>query len=214
MRPWPAARASRPRAPGPGSGPARRGTRYRRVILAAAAAVVAAGLAVGVLTSGGHGGAAPPPHRAPATIGSSFEVQDGSGDTYQVTLVTVVDPAQGAAGPFDTPDSGTRFVGAVFRITGLRGSPKGDDADNDAALVGSNGQTYTCDFNDIAGYGDFNDGEIQVAPGGRTTGAVSFQVPDGVQVTDIRWSSNNGFGTTVQWAGRNRPAADHGTAAP
>jgi hypothetical protein len=112
-----------------------------------------------------------------------------------------VDPAQGAAGPFDTPDSGTRFVGAVFRITGVSGSPKDDDADNDAALAGSNGQTYTCDFNDIAGYADFNDGVIQVAQGGTTTGAVSFQVPDGVQVTDVQWSPANGFGATVQWAG-------------
>jgi hypothetical protein len=41
----------------------------------------------------------------------------------------------------------------------------------------------------------------QVAPGGTTIGAVSFQVPDGVQVTEVRWSSANGFGATVQWAG-------------
>lgn len=151
----------------------------------------------------GHGGAAPLPRRSPAGIGSSFDVQDGSGDTYRVTLVKVVDPAQGAAGPYDTPDSGTRFVGAVFRITGVSGSPKGDDASNDAALVGSNGKTYTTDFNDIAGYANFNDGVIQVAQGGTTIGAVSFQVPDGVQVTDVQWSSANGFGATVAWAGGN-----------
>jgi hypothetical protein len=188
--------------PGPGYGPPRRGTRHRaRVILAIASAVVVAGIAIGALSTRGHGGAAPLPRRPPAGIGSSFDVQDGSGDTYRVTLVKVVDPAQGAAGPFDTPDSGTRFVGAVFRITGVSGSPKGDDADNDAALAGSNGQTYTCDFNDIAGYADFNDGVIQVAQGGTTTGAVSFQVPDGVQVTDVQWSPANGFGATVQWAG-------------
>ncbi len=203
--------------PGPGYGPApRRGTRYRaRVILAVTAAVVVAGVAIGVLSSRGHGVASAPPgrppvaghaarpaaarHTAPARIGSSFDVQDGFGDTYQVTLVTVIDPAQGA-GPFISPDSGTRFVGAVFRITAVRGSPKGDDANNDAALVGSNGQTYTCDFTDIAGYANFSDGVIQVAQGSTTTGAVSFQVPDGVKVTDIQWSPGNGFGATVQWA--------------
>ena len=191
---------------GAGYGAPRRGTGHRaRVILALAAAAPAAGLAIGALSSRGHGAAVaaapPPPRRPPAGIGSSFDVQDGSGDTYRVTLVKVVDSAQGAAGPFDTPDNGTRFVGAVFRITGVTGSPKDDDADNDAVLVGSNGQTYTCDFNDIAGYGDFNDGVIQVAQGGTTTGAVSFQVPDGVRVTAVQWSSANGFGATVQWAG-------------
>jgi hypothetical protein len=125
---------------GPGHGP-----RRARVILAIAAAVVVAGVAIGVLSSRGHGASAPPPSRPPAAIGSAFDVQDGNGDTYQVTLVKVVDPAQ-PADPLNTPDSGTRFVAAVFRITGVNGSPKGDDADNDAALVGSNGQTYTCDF--------------------------------------------------------------------
>jgi hypothetical protein len=102
--------------------------------------------------------------------------------------------------PIISPDRGTRFVGAVFRITAVSGSPQGDDANNDAALVGSNGKTYTGDFTGIAGYGDFNDGVIQVAQGGSTTGAVSFQVPDGVRVTDVKWSPANGFGTTVQWA--------------
>ena len=188
--------------PGPGYGPPWHGTRHRaRVILAIAGAVVAAGIAIGALSSRGHAGAAPLPRRPPAGIGSSFEVQDGSGDTYRVTLVKIIDPAQGAAGPFDTPDSGTRFVGAVFRITGVRGSPKDDDANNDAALVGSNGRTYTCDFNDIVGYANFNDGVIQVAQGGTTTGAVGFQVPDGVRVTEVQWSSANGFGTAVAWAG-------------
>jgi hypothetical protein len=181
--------------PGPGYAPPRRGAgQWARVILAIAGAVVVAGIAIGAVLSHGHGASA-----ATARIGSSFDVQDGSGDTYRVTLVKVVDPAQG--GPYTSPDSGTRFVGAVFRITAVSGSPKGDDALNDAALVGSNGRTYTCDLNDIAGYGDFNDGVLQVAQGGTTTGAVSFQVPDGVKVTDIRWSSANGFGATVQWAG-------------
>jgi hypothetical protein len=182
----------------PGAGPGdglRRGARYRaRNILAVAGAVVVAGIAIGAVLS----------HRASAAaarIGSSFDVQDGIGDTYRVTLVKVVDPAQG--GPYTSPDSGTRFVGAVFRVTALSGSPKGEDANNDAALVGSNGHTYTCVFTDLAGYANFNGGEIQVAQGGTTTGAVSFQVPDGVQVTDIQWSPGDGFGATVQWAGRS-----------
>jgi hypothetical protein len=181
--------------PGPGYAPPRRGAgQWARVILAIAGAVVVAGIAIGAVLS----------HRASAAaarIGSSFDVQDGIGDTYRVTLVKVVDPAQG--GPYTSPDSGTRFVGAVFRVTALSGSPKGEDANNDAALVGSNGHTYTCVFTDLAGYANFNGGEIQVAKGGTTTGAVSFQVPDGVQVTDIQWSPGDGFGATVQWAGRS-----------
>jgi len=202
--------------PGYGSSP-RRGIRHRaRAIRAITGAVVVAVIAIGVLSSHRRSGAAPPPGRSlaaghaarpaaarqkpPGRIGSPFDVQDAFGDTYQVTLVKVIDPARGA-GPFNSPASGTRFVGAVFLITAVRGRPKDDDANNDAVLVGSNGKTYTCDFTDIAGYGNFSGGVIQLAQGSTTTGAVSFQVPDGVQVTDVQWSPGNGFGgATVQWA--------------
>jgi hypothetical protein len=200
---------------GPGYGPQRRrGARYwTRCILAVACAAVVAGVPIGVLSSRSHGAAAP--HRpsaassaarpaavrqkAPAQIGSSFVVQDASGNTYRVTLFKVVDPAHGA-GLFNAPDRGTRLVAAVFRITAVTGSLQ-EDADNDAGLVGSNGQTYLYSFDDIVGYTNFNNGVIQVAQGGTTTGAVSFQVPDGVLVTDIQWIAANGFGVMVRWAG-------------
>ena len=55
---------------------------------------------------------------APARIGSYVDVQDVSGDTYRVTLVKVIDSLQGA-GQFAVPDSGKRFVAAVFRIKAL-----------------------------------------------------------------------------------------------
>jgi len=200
---------------GPGYGPQRRrGARYwTRRVLAVACAAVVAGVAIGVLSSRSHGAAAPDTRsagssaarpaaarqKAPAQIGSSFEVQDANGNTYRVTLVKVIDPAQGA-GLFNAPDSGTRLVAAVFRITAVTGRPQ-EDADNDAGLVGSNGQTYLYSFDDIVGYTDFSNGVIQVGQGGTTTGAVSFQVPDGVQVTDIQWTAANGFGVMVRWAG-------------
>jgi hypothetical protein len=204
---------------GPGTGPpTRRGARYRTwTILAAASAVVVAGIAIGVLSSRGHGTAAPgtsptanhatrpaaASKRVPGRIGSSFAVQDGTGHTYQVTLVKVIDPAHGA-GAFNTAERGTRLVAAVFRITAVTGNPS-EDADNDAALVGSNGQTYLYSFDDIAGYTNFSNGVIHVAQGRTTSGAVSFQLPDGVQITDIQWTAANGFGTRVEWADGSPP---------
>ncbi len=135
---------------------------------------------------------------APARVGSYFDVQDGSGDTYRVTLAKVIDPAQGAD-EFSTPDNGKRFVGIVFKIEALKGSPQDEDANNDAAIVGSNGQTYSADFDDIAGYTNFDDGTIHVAQGDTETGSVTFQVPDKVKVTEVQWTAGGGFGSTVQW---------------
>lgn len=183
-------------------------------IFAGIGAVVVAGIAISAISSHGSGvsttasgnssaaGSTSSPSAtnkaAPAGVGSYFDVQDGSGNTYRVTLVKVIDPAPGAD-QFTTPDSGKRFVGAVFTIKALSGSPQDEDANNDAAVIGSNGQTYSADINDIAGYTNFDNGSIHVAQGETTTGAVTFQVPDGIKVMKIQWTAASGFGSTVQW---------------
>jgi hypothetical protein len=110
----------------------------------------------------------------------------------------VIDPAQGA-GQFTTPQSGNRFVGAVFNIKGINGTFS-DDANNDATLIGSNGQTYTADFDSIAGYTNFNDGEYTVSAGENSIGAVTFQVPLAVTVSRSEWSANGGLGgAPAEW---------------
>jgi len=134
----------------------------------------------------------------PGKVGSQFDLKDGSGDTYRVTLVKVIDPAQGAD-QFSSPDSGKRFVGLVFTIKALTGSPQNEDANNDAVLVGRNGQNYSADFDDISGYTNFDSGTIHVAQGDTVTGAVTFQVPDGVPVSKVQWSALSGFGSLVEW---------------
>jgi len=169
-------------------------------------------VALGTATPAGGGSSAPPATGAATptsqassagtsgagAVGSSYTVHDNNGDSYQVTLVKIIDPAQGATS-FDTPKNGNHFVGAVFTIKALQGSPKDEDADTDAALVGSDGQTYTADFDSIAGYTDFNYGAIKVAQGDSATGAVTFQVPNGVTITKVQWSPGGGIGTTVEW---------------
>jgi hypothetical protein len=186
-----------------------------RNILAGIGAVVVVGIVISALASHCNGGVsttgagtsstagsasspAATAKAAPAKIGSYFDVQDGSGDTYRVTLVKVIDPARGAD-QFNTPDNGKRFVGVVFTINALSGSPQDENADNDAAVVGSNGHTYTADIDNITRYTDFSNGSINVAQGDTTTGAVVFQVPDGIKVTKVQWTAASGFGSTVQW---------------
>jgi hypothetical protein len=196
----------------PGQQPPRQRRHWVRNILAGIGGVVVAGIVIGALSSHNNGvsttasgssstagsASSPAATAAPARIGSYFDVQDSSGDTYRVTLVKIIDPAQGAD-QFSTPDSGNRFVGAVFTIKALSGSPQNEDANSDAVLVGSNGQSYTFDVNDIAGYTNFDNGEIHVAQGETATGAVVFQVPDGVKVSEVQWAAGDGFGSTVQW---------------
>jgi len=134
----------------------------------------------------------------PGKVGSQFDLQDGSGDTYRVTLVKVIDPARGAD-QFSSPDSGKRLVGLIFKVRALIGSPKNEDANTDAVLVGGNGQNYSADFDGIVGYTNFDNGVIHVTQGDTVTGSVTFQLPDRVKVSKVQWSALSGFGLTVEW---------------
>jgi hypothetical protein len=138
-------------------------------------------------------------HQAPTgRIGSSFDLEDGSGSVYQVTLTKVIDPARGV-NQFTVPDDSKRFVGLIFAVKALTGSPQNEDANNDAVVIGGNGQTYSADFDGIAGYTNFDHGTIHVAQGETVTGAVTFQVPDGVTVSNVKWTALSGFGSMAEW---------------
>ena len=143
--------------------------------------------------------AAPSPsNNLSGPVGTTYTVNDQSGDKISVTLTRVIDPAQGAD-QFTAPDRGNHFVGAVVHITGISGTFS-DDANNDATLIGSNGQTYTADFDSISGYTNFNDGEYNVSSGEKYVGAITFQVPVAVKVAKIEWSANGGLGgAPAEW---------------
>jgi hypothetical protein len=66
-------------------------------------------------------------------------------------------------------------------------------------VVGLNGQSYTADFASIAGYTNFSNGEIRVAQGESSTGAVTFQIPEGVKVAKVQWTPGGILGSAVQW---------------
>ena len=185
----------------------RRRRRFRGTLIALGLLVVLSGVIRAVAnhnavsntaSPSASGGLATGRQAPPGKVGSWFDLKDSSGDIYRVTLVTVIDPAQGAD-QFSLPDTGKRFVGLVFRIKALTGSPQNEDANDDAVLVAGNGQTYPADFDDIAGYTNFDSGSIHVAQGDTVTGAVTFQVPDGVTVSKVQWSALSGFGSMVEW---------------
>ena len=223
--PWPSGKqppswppAGQPPYPGPGYtyGYGPRPPRFRRRRPRFLGAIIAVGLIIvlGVVVrnvSRSHGtvsvsvtpfpsgtSASAGPQEPPGRIGSSFDLKDGTGHVYQVTLVKVIDPAQGE-NQFTVPDDGKRFVGLIFRIKALTGSPQNEDANNDAKVIGGNGQTYKADFAGIAGSANFDHGTIQVAQGETVTGSVTFRVPNGVTISTIKWTTLSGFGSTVEW---------------
>lgn len=133
-----------------------------------------------------------------AHVGSAISLTDDKGNKANITLAQVIDPAQGAD-QFTTPDNGKRFVGLKFVIAATSGTVS-DDANSDATIIGSDGQTYQADFSGITGCTNFDSGTFTVAAGTSSTGCVVFQVPTGVTVSKVRFDINGGFGSTVaEW---------------
>ncbi len=135
---------------------------------------------------------------AKAGLGASFDARNGSGGTYRVRLDLVVDPAK-AASRSATPEHGTRLVGVVFTIKAISGRLRHEDAGRAAAVVGSNGKTYTPGGSSIAGYAGFGNRQINIARGASVTGAVAVQMPPGVTVSTVRWSATRGSGPMITW---------------
>lgn len=134
----------------------------------------------------------PVPASSPAErLGQGFTAISGSGSKYNVYLTRVVDPAHGSDSLI-TPHRGDRFVAAVFTIKGVS-KDTSDDANSDAILIGSDGQAFTADFDSIKGYTNFDGGDFTVGPGVVQVGAVAFQVPDDIDVTQVQWSAAGSF---------------------
>jgi hypothetical protein len=127
-----------------------------------------------------------------AGVGSALSFTDERGVPYAVTLSQLIDPAEGAD---IAPNSGDRYVAAVFVIADTSPSQStSDDANSDASVVGSDNQTYSADFNDVNGCTNFNNGQYQLNPGQSSTGCVVFQLPTNVNVQLVEWSPTGGFG--------------------
>jgi len=124
-----------------------------------------------------------------AHIGATLTLDSGN---EQVTLSSVIDPAQGAD-QFTTPDAGKRFVATVFTIKDIGTQSGTGDANSNAAVIGSDNQTYSFDVSNVSECTNFNEGEFQLGPGESASGCVVFQLPTAIKVAKVQWSPQGGF---------------------
>ncbi len=116
-----------------------------------------------------------------------------------MTLNDLMEPAQPASS-YDGASGGYVLVAAQFTLTNTSAANENSDANNDANVVGSNGQDYTASFSSIAGCTNFNSGDWSLNPGQSLTGCVAFQVPAGVTVSQVDFApSMNMGGSDAEW---------------
>ena len=138
--------------------------------------------------------APPVPH-----VGSTINVAGLNDSSADVTLNQIIDPASGN-NEIETPDAGKRFVAAAMTIKNTSSANLSGDANIDATLIGSDGQTYTPTVATVAECTNFNYGDFQLAPGESASGCVPFEIPTGVTVTAFKFSQDLGIsGTFGEW---------------
>jgi hypothetical protein len=128
-------------------------------------------------------------------VGTTFTVTEttdsGATAKYSVTLDRFIQHAQPDNG-FDTAPAGEHLAGAEFTIKGISSSQQ-DDANSDAAAIGTDSQNYQVGFEGLAAGTNFNDGDFNTSPGSVSIGWVTFEVKDGVHIASIQWNPGSGF---------------------
>ena len=150
-----------------------------------------------------------PPTSPPTTaagkahVGATLSLAGSGGDQADVTLSQVIAPATGADGP-PTDDNGNpttaSYVATVFTVKNTGSQALQGDANSDVSVIGSDGQSYSPDFDNVNECTNFNDGSFALGAGESVNGCVVFVIPAGVTVAKVQWTPDSGFGSSFgEW---------------
>jgi hypothetical protein len=123
-------------------------------------------------------------------VGDALNLKNLGGTPVAVTLLKIINPATGKAGP---PRNGTTFAATMLTIENTGTSPLKGDVNNDTSLLGSDNQTYKPDFRSVTECTDFNNGQYQLGAGESATGCTVFVVPQGVTPAKVKYTPSSGF---------------------
>jgi hypothetical protein len=129
-------------------------------------------------------------------VGSKFTLNDGTGDTIDVTLLKFEDPATPAS-KADAPPAGDNLAEVLITITGVSGTYK-DAASTAVAVIGSDHNVYSAGPERLAGCTSFKPGEFTLVAGKSLTGCVAVEIKKTVKPVKIEYDAGY-VGTTGIW---------------
>jgi Domain of unknown function (DUF4352) len=133
-----------------------------------------------------------------AQEGTAVAVSDSNGAKLDVTLEQVIDPADGAS-KYSKPASGKHFVGVKLHLQNQAATTYQNNANNETTIVLTDGKTVDAGYDPLAGCSNFDNGQVKLKAGATATGCVTFQVPKGDTVAEVRYGNTVYPGITAQW---------------
>lgn len=142
------------------------------------------------------------PAPAVAHVGATLTLNGTDpGEKLQVTLVKVVDPAP-PANQFGAPAAGMREVAFELRYKNVGSTTYSQSILTDVTALDQASHSYSIDLaGDTSAGPGFPSDLVNIAPGESADGFVSFQIPQGTPVTEVKLGLDYGFGTadTGEW---------------
>ena len=132
----------------------------------------------------------------PFTVGQAAKFDDGQGHTATITLVRVIDPAQGAD-QYTTPSPGDRFVTTEFKIVNT-GNSFQPEPTTDATVFDTASHSYSSTYQEVQGCPTFAS-NLTLTHGETADGCVTFEIPTGSVLQKTQYSEQGGAGTAT-WA--------------
>jgi hypothetical protein len=133
-----------------------------------------------------------------ARQGAAITVSDSGGTKLAVTLEQVIDPADGGS-TYSQPPQGKHFVGVKLHLQNKAATTYQNNANNETMIVLTDGKTVDAGYDPLAGCGNFDNGQVKLKTGAATTGCVTFPVPKGDKVAEVRYGNTVYPGVTAQW---------------
>lgn len=133
-----------------------------------------------------------------AQAGAAITVSDSNGTKLDVALKQVIDPADGASA-YSKPPEGKHFVGVKLHLQNQAATTYQNNANNETTIVLADGKTVDAGYDPLTGCGNFDNGQVKLKTGAATTGCVTFQVPKGDKVAEVRYGNTVYPGITAQW---------------
>lgn len=130
------------------------------------------------------------PAKPPGHVGDTLDMTRADGGKIAVTLLQVINPAtvtEGAA------ESGKTYVATKLKLTDSGTMPVEGDVNVNVALVGSDDQSYTADFNNVTECTNFESGAFHLDADESATGCVVFALPHGVSPVRVKYTPSAGF---------------------
>lgn len=179
----------------------------KRAHIAAAAFIGLGALAAGCGSSSVSTTPAKTPATAPshppatqAGIGSTINLSDSSnGNKIAVTVVKVADP-DSSTNQFETPSAGDRYVSIQYQIVNTGTTSYTDDPQLEITAKDAAGQNLQEAFVTSTTAGAQLSSSVNLTPGDKALGYITFDVPTGDKVAQTQYSPNLGVSsTTGQW---------------